>query len=70
MSEKFFPTFRYSPEVPQGRKFTDEAEFNALGPEWVDTPAKLVPSEAEKTGENQENPGNRGRRGRTPKEAA
>lgn len=37
-----FPRFRYHPtEAPQGKKFTDEAEFHALGPEWVDTPAKF-----------------------------
>ena len=43
-----YPTFRYHPTLaPEGRKFTDEAEFNDLGPEWVDTPAKLPPPEPE-----------------------
>lgn len=38
----FYPTYRYhQTEAPAGRKFTDEAAFNALGPDWVDTPAKF-----------------------------
>ena len=38
----FYATFRYHPKLaPEGRKFTDEEAFNALGPEWVDTPAKF-----------------------------
>ena len=38
----FFHTFRYHQTLaPQGQRFTDEAEFNALGPEWVDTPTKF-----------------------------
>lgn len=44
----FFPTFRYHPTLaPEGKKFTDEAEFAELGPEWVDTPAKLTASAPE-----------------------
>ena len=39
-----YPTFRYHPtKAPHGRRFTDEAEFNALSEEWVDTPAKFPP---------------------------
>jgi len=49
MSEQkpeFYPTFRYHPvEAPAGRKFTDEAEFASLGPEWVDTPDKFPAAE-------------------------
>lgn len=38
----FYPTCRYHPtEAPLGRKFTDEAAFDALGPDWVDTPTKF-----------------------------
>ena len=37
-----YATFRYHPVLaPEGRKFTDDAKFDALGPEWVDTPAKF-----------------------------
>ena len=70
-----YPTFRYHPtEAPTGRKFTDDAEFAALGPEWVDTPAKfpapepvsdvdsVIAADAEALGFR--------RRGRKPKEAA
>lgn len=40
-----FRTVMYHPtEAPTGRLFTDEAEFNALGPEWFDTPAKFPPT--------------------------
>lgn len=36
MSETWYPTCRYHPtEAPKGRKFTNEAEFNALSAEWV-----------------------------------
>ena len=41
--DDFYPTFRYSPSARDGVKFTDRATFEALGPEWVDTPAKLPP---------------------------
>lgn len=44
-----YPTFRFhATEAPQGKRFTDEAELDALGPEWVDTPAKFAPTGAEK----------------------
>ena len=45
-SPKFYPTFKYHPtEAPQGKRFTDEAEFAALSAEWVDTPAKFAAPE-------------------------
>ena len=37
-----YPTFRYHPTLaPEGKKFTNQADYDALGPEWVDTPAKF-----------------------------
>lgn len=37
-----YPTCRYHPtEAPLGRIFTDQAAMDALGPAWVDTPAKF-----------------------------
>lgn len=67
------PTFCYHPtDAPMGRKFTDQAVVDALGPDWVDTPAKFqthnVPADQEKTGEYQEKPGQRRGRGRPRKE--
>lgn len=60
---KFYPIFRYhQTEAPLGKKFTDEAEFNALSADWVDTPAKFAPVEAETTGEIPENAPKRGRK--------
>lgn len=42
MSTTFDRTFRYHPtEAPAGRLITSRAELDALGPEWVDTPAKF-----------------------------
>ena len=42
MSETWYPSFSYHPtEAPKGRKFTNEAEYTALGPAWVDTPTKF-----------------------------
>ena len=36
------PIYYYHPtEAPTGRRFTDEAEVAALGPEWVDTPTNF-----------------------------
>ena len=54
-----YPTFRYAPHAPAGVKFTDRATFEALGPEWVDTPTKLPPvpeTKPEKTAENRRKP--------------
>ena len=40
-----YPTFRYHPVLaPDGQKFTDDAEFDALSEEWVDTPTKFPSS--------------------------
>ena len=37
------PSFRYHPtEAPMGRLFATAAELDALGSEWVDTPAAFV----------------------------
>ena len=72
-----YATFRYHPiEAPTGRKFTDDAAFAALGPDWVDTPAKFPPREPERVinfypevvaSNDDIRPK---RRGRPPKEAA
>lgn len=77
-----YPTYRYHPTLaPNGIKFTDEDEFNALGPDWVDTPAKFPPITAGLTGESittsgwsasvgadEEAPKKRGRKPRTESE--
>lgn len=67
MSEikKFYPTFRYAPQAPDGIKFTDEASFAALGPEWVDSPAKLPPP-VEPSAVSEDTP----KKGRKAKESA
>lgn len=56
MTEKtFYPTFRYHQTLaPEGKRFTDEVEFGALGPGWVDTPAKFVQAEPEPSGDQPE----------------
>jgi hypothetical protein len=43
-----YPTYRYHPTLaPNGRKFTDQAELDALSDEWVDTPTKFPSADAE-----------------------
>ena len=47
------PTYLYHPtEAPTGRKFTDEAAYAALGPDWVDTPTKFPTIPVEDTGKS------------------
>lgn len=37
------PSFRYHPtEAPMGQLFATAAELDALGPDWVDTPAAFI----------------------------
>lgn len=41
------PSFRYHPtDAPAGKLFQTHDELDALGPEWVDTPAKFPAVEA------------------------
>lgn len=59
-------TFMYHPTIaPEGRIFADEEAFHALGPEWVDTPAKFPPPEPEL----EEPPKRRGRKPQTEPES-
>lgn len=71
MTTAFYPTFRYHQTLaPQGQKFTDRAEFEALSAEWVDTPAKFAPVEAEKAGDIPEIPEMPAKKGRKAKEVS
>lgn len=40
-----YPCWRYHKDLPAGRIFQDQAEIDAAGEGWVDTPAKLQPAE-------------------------